>query len=70
MNMKNAISNAKLLLAQMVAVTSLCAPAAFAAAPGITTTGTFQLTAQDSNLNQPDGQAVYSWGYEIGRAHV
>jgi FtsP/CotA-like multicopper oxidase with cupredoxin domain len=63
MNMKNAISNAKLLLAQLVLVTSLSAPAAFAAAPGITTTGTFLLTAQDSYLNQPDGQAVYSWGY-------
>src|SRR5207253_2008189 len=39
------------------------AASAHAAAPGITTTGTFLLTAQDAYLNQPDGQAVYSWGY-------
>ena len=36
--------------------------AAHAAAPGITGT-TFNLTAQPAYLNQPDGQAVYSWGY-------
>jgi FtsP/CotA-like multicopper oxidase with cupredoxin domain len=35
---------------------------AYAAAPGITGP-TFNLTAQDSYLTQPDGQAVYSWGY-------
>jgi FtsP/CotA-like multicopper oxidase with cupredoxin domain len=37
-----------------------------AAAPGITNTGTagsFQLTAQDAFLNQPDGNQVYAWGY-------
>jgi FtsP/CotA-like multicopper oxidase with cupredoxin domain len=37
-----------------------------AAAPGITgtgTTGTFTLTAGPAFLTQPDGQAVYSWGY-------
>jgi FtsP/CotA-like multicopper oxidase with cupredoxin domain len=63
MNMKNVISSTQLLLAFVVAVVLLLAPAGFAAAPGITTTGTFQLTAQDSFLNQPDGEAVYSWGY-------
>jgi FtsP/CotA-like multicopper oxidase with cupredoxin domain len=64
MNMINAISRTQLLLlAMMVAVALFLAPAAFAAAPGITTTGTFLLTAQDSYLNQPDGEAVYSWGY-------
>ena len=36
--------------------------AAHATAPGITGT-TFNLTAQPAYLNQPDGQAVYSWGY-------
>ena len=41
---------------------ALCAGSAFAAAPGITGP-TFNLTAQDAYLNQPDGEAVYSWGY-------
>jgi FtsP/CotA-like multicopper oxidase with cupredoxin domain len=35
---------------------------AHAAAPGITGP-TFNLVAQTSFLNQPDGSAVYSWGY-------
>jgi len=65
--MKNATSKTQLLLALMVAVVLSLAPAAFAAAPGITSTngtaGTFNLTAQDSYLNQPDGESVYSWGY-------
>ena len=67
MNMKNTTSKIQLLLALVVAVTLLLAPAAFAAAPGISSTagtaGTFNLTAQDAYLNQPDGEAVYSWGY-------
>jgi len=67
MNMKNATSMTQLLLALTVAITLLFTPAAFAAAPGITSTagtaGTFNLTAQDGYLNQPDGEAVYSWGY-------
>jgi FtsP/CotA-like multicopper oxidase with cupredoxin domain len=63
MNMKNTIAKIQLLLALMVAGALFLTPAAFAAAPGITTTGTFQLTAQDAFLNQPDGEAVYSWGY-------
>ncbi|HYM07704.1 MAG TPA: multicopper oxidase family protein [Terriglobales bacterium] len=64
--MKNATSKTQLLLTLIVAVTLFLAPAAFAAAPGITgtgTVGTFNLTAQDGYLNQPDGNAVYSWGY-------
>jgi hypothetical protein len=60
--MNNAISKTQLLLALMVAVTLLLAPAAFAAAPGITGP-TFNLTAQPAYLNQPDGESVYSWGY-------
>jgi FtsP/CotA-like multicopper oxidase with cupredoxin domain len=67
MNMKNAMSKTQLLLALAVAVTLSLAQAAFGAAPGITgttgTAGTFSLTAQDAYLNQPDGEAVYSWGY-------
>jgi FtsP/CotA-like multicopper oxidase with cupredoxin domain len=59
--MTKAISNSRLLLATMAAF--LLAATVHAAAPGITTTGTFQLTAQEAYLNQPDGQAVYSWGY-------
>src|SRR5215470_6954348 len=49
------------LLAPMTAF--LLTAAAHGAAPGITTTGTFLLTATDAFLNQPDGNAVYSWGY-------
>ncbi len=67
MNMKNATSKTQLFLTLIVAVVLFLAPAAFAAAPGISSTngtaGTFNLTAQDSYLNQPDGNAVYSWGY-------
>jgi len=65
-NMKNTTFKT-LFLALMVAITLLLTPASFAAAPGISAgTGaavTFSLTAQDSYLNQPDGEAVYSWGY-------
>jgi FtsP/CotA-like multicopper oxidase with cupredoxin domain len=66
MNMKNATSMTQLLLVLAVAATLSLAPAAFAAVPGINgtgTIGTFNLTAQDAYLNQPDGEAVYSWGY-------
>src|SRR5882757_6642518 len=45
---------------------SLLAAAAQAAAPGITgtgTAGTFNLTAQPAYISQPDGAAIYSWGY-------
>ena len=63
-------SNTKSLMARLapvgvVAVASLLAAAAQAAAPGITggaasATGvTFNLTAQTANLNQPDGQTLY-----------
>jgi FtsP/CotA-like multicopper oxidase with cupredoxin domain len=45
----------------MVAVLSLTATA-HAAAPGITGP-TFNLTAQQAYLTQPDGQSIYSWGY-------
>jgi FtsP/CotA-like multicopper oxidase with cupredoxin domain len=66
MNMNNATPKIQLLVALVVAATLLLMPAAFAAAPGITGgsgTVTFNLTAQDAYLNQPDGEAVYSWGY-------
>jgi FtsP/CotA-like multicopper oxidase with cupredoxin domain len=61
--MNKAILNSRLLLASIVAVAwLLTAGTAYAAAPGITGP-TFHLTAQTAFLNQPDGQAVYSWGY-------
>jgi FtsP/CotA-like multicopper oxidase with cupredoxin domain len=59
--MKKAISQIAHILAPIVLVFSLSATA-FAAVPGITGP-TFNLTAQQAYLNQPDGEAVYSWGY-------
>jgi Multicopper oxidase len=65
MNMKRAISNTRIPLALLAAL--LLTAAAYGAAPGITAAGgaagTFNLTAQQAFLNQPDGNAVYSWGY-------
>jgi FtsP/CotA-like multicopper oxidase with cupredoxin domain len=61
-NMKNKIFQTQMLLAAMVAVTLLLTVSAWAAAPGIKGT-TFNLVAAPAYLNQPDGQAVYSWGY-------
>jgi FtsP/CotA-like multicopper oxidase with cupredoxin domain len=52
----------RLLRVSVAALGSLLWGAAQAAAPGITGT-TFNLTAQPAYVNQPDGQAVYSWGY-------
>jgi hypothetical protein len=63
-NMTKSISIVRSLLAPTLAL--FLAAAAHAAAPGITgtgTAGTFNLTAQTAFLNQPDGNAVYSWGY-------
>jgi len=59
--MKNAISQMARILVLIVFVLSLTATA-HAAVPGITGP-TFNLTAQDGYLNQPDGEAIYSWGY-------
>ncbi len=58
--MKKAITKFSLLAVVMMAM--FLAVAAHAATPGITGT-TFNLTAQTAFLNQPDGSAVYSWGY-------
>src|SRR5271165_3809367 len=50
-----------------LALVALLATTAYAATPGISggtgSTATFTLTAQPAFLNQPDGNAVYSWGY-------
>jgi FtsP/CotA-like multicopper oxidase with cupredoxin domain len=59
--MKKEISQIAKILAPIVLVFSLAATA-YAAVPGITGP-TFNLTAQQAYLNQPDGEAVYSWGY-------
>ena len=61
-NMKNMMLKTQLLLGLTLAVALLLTPAANAAAPGIKGT-TFNLTATDAYITQPDGQAVYSWGY-------
>ncbi len=57
----------RLFLFGAAVAASLGALEAQAAAPGITTTGgsagAFNLVAQTATLNQPDGAAVYSWGY-------
>ena len=55
-----AFSKTRLLLA-MMAMVSLAA-AAYAAAPGISAP-IFSLTAQPASISQPDGEAIYSWGY-------
>ena len=59
-NMTKSISIVRSLLAPTLAL--FLAAAAHAAVPGITGP-TFNLTAQTAFLNQPDGNAVYSWGY-------
>ncbi len=60
------ISLARALSAVVAAFAALPIPHAHAAAPGVTGAGgpgVFNLTAQTSYLNQPDGQTIYSWGY-------
>ena len=59
---KKATAMNRLLPWALVAAALLVTAAAHAAAPGITGP-TFNLTAQPAYISQPDGQAVYSWGY-------
>jgi len=61
-NMKKTIWKTQLLVAALIAVTMMFSMSAWAAAPGIKS-NSFSLTAQAAFLNQPDGQAIYSWGY-------
>jgi FtsP/CotA-like multicopper oxidase with cupredoxin domain len=64
--MKKATSMNPLRSLFTLAAAVVLTAAAHAAAPGVTgtgTIGTFNLTAQTAYLNQPDGNAVYSWGY-------
>jgi FtsP/CotA-like multicopper oxidase with cupredoxin domain len=61
-----AITMKRLLPLALGAAACLMINVAQAAAPGITgtgTAGTFNLTAGQAFLTQPDGQSVYSWGY-------
>jgi FtsP/CotA-like multicopper oxidase with cupredoxin domain len=58
MNNKNLVT--RLFLAPILAL--MLAAAAHASTPGIKG-ATFNLTASQEYLNQPDGAAVYSWGY-------
>ena len=71
-NTNNAISTTRLLPLVMLSATLLLAASAYAAAPGITRTGTtagsFSLTAQANFISQPDGQLVYSCGYGCAAA--
>jgi len=62
MTMKNATSMNRLLTLVMAAAALLSTAAANAAAPGLTGP-TFNLTAQPAFISQPDGSAIYSWGY-------
>ena len=59
-NMKSTYCKTLLVLAMAVAL--LVTPSANAATPGIVGP-TFNLTAQAAYISQPDGLAVYSWGY-------
>src|SRR6266853_5454557 len=59
---KKAPSMKRLLPVSLAALAVLASATAQAAAPGISG-NTFNLTAQPAYISQPDGQAVYSWGY-------
>lgn len=59
-SMKNSMNGPLRLVTMAMAL--LLTAAAYAAAPGITGP-TFNLTAQEAYISQPDGQMIYSWGY-------
>lgn len=62
MKTKQATLSKLLPVLVVVAVALLLTVTAHAAAPGITGP-TFNLTAQQSYISQPDGETIYSWGY-------
>jgi FtsP/CotA-like multicopper oxidase with cupredoxin domain len=66
---KRATSMKRLLPLCCAALGLLLSAAAQATAPGITGP-TFNLTAQPAYISQPDGQAVYSWGYGCSSAPI
>ena len=55
-------SSLRVFMFGVAASALLSASFASAAAPGIKGPN-FSLTAQDNYITQPDGQAIYSWGY-------
>src|SRR5437879_1842877 len=59
---KEATSMKRLLPLVTAAAALMLTAGAQAAAPGISGTA-FHLSAQPAYITQPDGQAVYSWGY-------
>jgi FtsP/CotA-like multicopper oxidase with cupredoxin domain len=65
--MKKTIAISKLFPVATMAMVLFLATSALASTPGISAAGgaagTFNLTAQSAFLNQPDGAAVYAWGY-------
>jgi len=65
MKMNTTIAKSRLLLVPVLVM--LFAATAYASAPGITGP-TFNLTAQDAYISQPDGASVYSWGYGCSSA--
>src|SRR5712664_1930206 len=71
LKMAAATSTGRMLSLLATAATLLLATVANAAVPGITGgTGapTFNLTATEGYISQPDGQMVYSWGYGCASA--
>ena len=68
----NTTSLDRFLRGAAVAVASVFAAAAHAAAPGITGTGgtdrNFDLTAAPGYITEPDGASIYSWGYGCNTA--
>jgi FtsP/CotA-like multicopper oxidase with cupredoxin domain len=58
----NVTSTKRLLASGLAALGALCASVTHAAVPGITGPS-FNLTAAPAFITQPDGQAIYSWGY-------
>jgi len=52
----------RLLPVASAVIASVLVATAHAAAPGITGTS-FDLKAEAAHISQPDGSAVYSWGY-------
>jgi FtsP/CotA-like multicopper oxidase with cupredoxin domain len=67
MKMNNKAISKMLVLASILAL--LLTATAYGATPGITGPA-FNLTAQPAYLTQPDGQAIYSWGYGCNGAPV
>jgi FtsP/CotA-like multicopper oxidase with cupredoxin domain len=62
MNTNKTISTMRMLPVLIAAVALLLTASAYGAAPGIQGIA-FTLTAKAAFITQPDGQAIYSWGY-------